>query len=46
MINDSHARYRAGDCVDCGEQRHSAGRPRCESCHRKLIEDRNEGRAV
>jgi tRNA(Ile2) C34 agmatinyltransferase TiaS len=32
-----NARYRADLCIDCGVTRHSAGRPRCEGCHVKLI---------
>lgn len=27
------AAYRAGLCVDCRGRRHSAGRPRCDTCH-------------
>lgn len=27
-------RYRAGLCVDCGMVPYSAGRPRCNTCHR------------
>jgi tRNA(Ile2) C34 agmatinyltransferase TiaS len=27
-------RYRAGLCVDCGTRPYSAGRPRCEACHK------------
>lgn len=30
---ESNRRYRAGLCVTCGEKPHSAGRPRCTSCH-------------
>lgn len=30
-------RYRASLCIDCGEKRHSAGRTRCEDCHRKHV---------
>lgn len=26
--------YRAGLCVECKTEPHSAGRPRCEGCHR------------
>lgn len=29
-----HSAYRQGLCVDCKTAEHSAGRPRCESCHR------------
>jgi uncharacterized paraquat-inducible protein A len=25
--------YRAGICIECQVVRHSAGRPRCNSCH-------------
>jgi|GEM_PF-2641510 tRNA(Ile2) C34 agmatinyltransferase TiaS len=28
-----HERYRRGVCITCGEREHSAGRPRCDSCH-------------
>lgn len=44
---DRHARYLANprECVDCGGVP-AAGMPRCGDCHRRLIEDRNEGRAV
>lgn len=45
MTTEANARYRAGQCIDCGGAS-SAGRPRCEGCHRKLVEDRNEGRRV
>jgi tRNA(Ile2) C34 agmatinyltransferase TiaS len=30
-----HVRYRQSLCVDCGERRYSAGRPRCDECHHK-----------
>jgi len=30
---EQNAAYRAGICIDCREQRHSAGRPRCNDCH-------------
>ena len=30
---EQHAAYRAGLCVDCRAVRHSAGRPRCNTCH-------------
>lgn len=30
-----YQRYRAGLCVDCGQQPHSAGRPRCNTCHQQ-----------
>jgi hypothetical protein len=26
-------RYRAGLCIACGANKHSAGRPRCNRCH-------------
>lgn len=32
-----HDRYRAGLCCDCGDRPPSAGRPRCESCHRAHV---------
>lgn len=32
---ESSAAYRAGLCVDCLAEPHSAGRPRCEKCHTK-----------
>lgn len=28
--------YRHGLCADCGVRPHSAGRPRCEACHRQI----------
>lgn len=28
------AAYRSGLCRDCGVEPHSAGRPRCDQCHR------------
>ena len=28
-----NSRYIAGMCIDCGTQKHSAGRPRCNPCH-------------
>jgi len=31
--DERNARYRANLCVDCGEVEHSAGRPRCSTCH-------------
>jgi hypothetical protein len=30
-----NAYYRYGLCVDCGVVRHSAGRIRCDPCHKK-----------
>ena len=33
---ESNDAYRAGLCVDCREQPHSAGRPRCDECHAAL----------
>jgi hypothetical protein len=30
---EAHAAYRAGLCIDCRTVPHSAGRPRCNSCH-------------
>jgi putative DNA primase/helicase len=30
----SNDNYRAGLCCDCGDRPHSAGRPRCDECHR------------
>jgi tRNA(Ile2) C34 agmatinyltransferase TiaS len=32
-----NARYRAGRCVDCNAEGHSAGRPRCQSCHQTWV---------
>lgn len=32
--DESHAAYRNGMCVDCKKCKHSAGRPRCDECHR------------
>lgn len=36
MIRDDArtAAYRAGLCVDCLTEPHSAGRPRCDECHK------------
>lgn len=34
---ERYDRYRAGLCVDCGQKPYSAGRPRCEECHRKHV---------
>jgi primosomal protein N' len=31
------ARYRAGLCITCGVNPHSAGRPRCDDCHSKHV---------
>jgi hypothetical protein len=31
---DGSAAYRKGLCRDCGVKSHSAGRPRCDECHR------------
>lgn len=31
---EQNAAYRAGLCIDCGTRPHSAGRPRCDQCHR------------
>jgi putative DNA primase/helicase len=31
---EAHDRYRNGYCRDCGERAPSAGRPRCDECHR------------
>lgn len=28
-------RYIKHLCIDCGTNRHSAGRPRCNDCHKK-----------
>lgn len=42
---ESTARYRAGQCVDCGEKP-SAGRPRCDGCHQEYMRAQNEGRGV
>ncbi len=35
--DERNARYRANLCVDCGEVEHSAGRPRCDNCHRAHV---------
>lgn len=32
----ANSAYRAGMCRDCGIRPHSAGRPRCEGCHRQF----------
>lgn len=32
--DEQHARYRNGMCRDCGVSKASAGRPRCDECHR------------
>jgi len=34
---DGNASYASGLCVDCKAKPHSAGRPRCEGCHRTHI---------
>ena len=46
-MTGQHARYLANprQCIDCGAKP-SAGRPRCARCHQRLIEDRNEGKAM
>lgn len=31
---EQHAAYRVGRCIDCHTSKPSAGRPRCEPCHR------------
>jgi hypothetical protein len=41
---EKHERYRRGICIDCGACPHSAGRPRCNGCHAKLIAYRALGR--
>lgn len=38
-----HAAYRQGLCVDCKTEPHSAGRPRCTTCHKNLIDRRSQG---
>lgn len=45
--DEATARYLANprECTDCGGVP-DAGRLRCEACHQKLIQDRNEGRTV
>lgn len=43
VSDERHARYRAGICTDCGEKPHSAGRPRCETCHQKHITAKGAG---
>ena len=40
---ERNERYRKGICVDCGERKHSPGRPRCDWCHEKLVEFRRLG---
>lgn len=40
---DRHTRYRQGLCVDCGQKRYSAGRPRCTGCHDSYT---NSGKAT
>lgn len=32
---EQNERYRQGICVDCGQQPHSPGRPRCNDCHQR-----------
>lgn len=44
--DERHARYRAGLCITCGDEPHSAGRPRCGRCHAEYVGDRNEGKAM
>lgn len=34
-----NAAYRAGLCVDCRTVPYSAGRPRCDECHRAQFND-------
>lgn len=34
---DRHEAYRRGLCGDCLTARHSAGRPRCDTCHDRFI---------
>ena len=34
---ESNRRYRAGLCVTCGEKPYSAGRVRCDDCHRAHV---------
>ena len=41
-----HSRYRQGICIDCGERKHSPGRPRCNGCHATFIEWRAWGRST
>lgn len=40
--DEQNVRYRAGLCVDCGEVEHSAGRPRCDTCHVVFVATRHE----
>lgn len=35
--DERNDRYRRGVCIDCGDEPHSAGRPRCDNCHREHI---------
>ena len=35
--DERNARYVAFLCVDCGKERYSAGRVRCDDCHDKYI---------
>ncbi len=35
--DEQDRRYRAFLCVGCGEKRYSAGRTRCDECHRKHV---------
>jgi hypothetical protein len=36
-------RYRRGLCCDCGRKPYSPGRPRCERCHKLLLDWRKLG---
>lgn len=40
--DERNARYVAFLCVDCGNQPHSAGRPRCSPCHVVYVATRHE----
>lgn len=42
MADDRHARYRRGDCTDCGVEPHSPGRPRCYNCHQLYVTGHDE----
>jgi len=40
---ERNRRYRAFLCVDCGVVPYSAGRPRCDACHRTHIPNYEPG---
>lgn len=42
---ERHTRYRQFLCIDCGQNRYSAGRPRCTECHNIWVRT-EQGEAV